>query len=154
MKSDSRSQPPASPRLDDETAADVARDGLRLQGAVPIEPDAPIAVMLAPGERLLTVRHMARVELLAGSDVSPALGGSLYLTDRRLVVLEPPLDLPLDDIRDVDIADGELLVLADRSGGVRIRIDDPRVLRVEISAARLAYRAACGSRSVGQADSR
>jgi hypothetical protein len=149
-----RRQRSAIPRLDDEAAADVARDQLRAQGVIPLEPGPSIAVMLAPGEHLLTVRHMAHVELLIGSDEPPTRDGALYLTDRRLVLVEPTLDLPLGDIRDVEVVDGGLMLLLDGSGGVRIHIDDPRVFRVEISAARSAHRVACGARPDGQSDSR
>ena len=154
MERVTRCQGPATPRLDDEAAADVARDQLRATGVIPIEPGPAIAVMLAPGEHLLTVRHMARVELLVGSDQPPTRDSALYLTDRRLVLMEPPLDLSLGDIRDVEVVDGELMLLAEGSGGVRIHIDDPRVFRVEIAAARSAHRVACGARPVGQSDSR
>ena len=94
------------------------------------------------------------VSLAQVDDKRVADAGDLYLTDRRLVLADSPLDVALEDIREVGIVDGELLLLVDRSGGVRIHIDDPRVFRVEISAARSAHRVSCGSRSAGQVDSR
>jgi hypothetical protein len=142
-------------RADDEAAADVARDALRSAGAIPIEPDPPVAVLLGPGERVLAVRHARGVALLAraGSDVA-SQACELYLTNRRLVVESPPFEVLLDDIREVGVLDDEVLLLVDRAGGVRIRTDNPRVLRVEIAAARSARRAGALGGSAGQSPSR
>ena len=140
---------------DDEAAADVARSALRAAGAIPIEPDPPIAVMLAPGERVLAVRHGARVELMART-AADEVGdpGDLYLTDRRLVVVARLMDIPLEDIREVGVLDGRLLLLIERCGGVRIHVEDPRVLRVELAAARTAVRGTQDGRTPGQPASR
>ena len=142
---------------DDEAAADVARSALRVAGAIPIEPDAPIAVMLAPGERVLAVRHAARVELLARTAIDEderAGPGDLYLTDRRLIVVAQPLNIPLEDILEVGVLDGQLLLLTERCGGVRIHVEDPRVLRVELAAARTSFRALEDEPTPGQPASR
>ena len=152
---DSETLRPCRSRADDEAAADLARDALRAAGVVPIEPDPPLAVMLAPGERVLAVRHAARVELLARTaDDAAANLGDLYLTDRRLVVVARPLDIPLEDIREVGVLDDQLLLLIERCGGVRIHVEDPRVLRVELASARAAARGTEDARTRGQPASR
>lgn len=154
MEPENRRQRPAT-APNDEAAADSARSALRYRGAVPIEPDAPIAVMLAPGERVLAARRATRIGSLSGaSGTSAGAAGDLYLTDRRLIHLsEPGLDILLEDIREAGVTEDQLLLLVGAEG-VRIRIDDPRVLRVHIGAARTARRAALNAVRRSQSKSR
>ncbi|HEX5826161.1 MAG TPA: hypothetical protein VFY23_01455 [Candidatus Limnocylindrales bacterium] len=125
-----------------EQAASNARLALRRSGIVPIEPDATVAVMLQPGEPLLAARRAAQLERQPAESrsASPRVG-DLYLTDRRLIHLGTPCtDLPLDAIREAEATDEWLLLRISGAEGLRIRVADPRVLRVAIAAARTAGR--------------
>jgi len=141
---------------DDEAAADAARRSLRLDGVVPIEPDMAVAVMLAAGERVLAARHGAHLEQLSPDDSRrEPLIGDLYLTDQRLLVLGSSLlELSLDRIREAGVANGRLLLLMGDGDGVAIRVEDPRVLRVAIGAARTSMRAAGRRHSRDQSEPR
>jgi hypothetical protein len=105
-----------------------------------IEPDAAIAPLLCPGEHVHTLRRGVMFELREpqdGSSVNQCGAGDLYLTSRRLVVLSrPELGVELEWIQEIGLAgDRLLLTLADGSG-VCLVVTCPRLLRVEISAAR------------------
>jgi len=143
-------------QADDEAAADAARRSLRLDGVVPIQPDMPVGVMLAAGERVLAARHGALLELLRPGDSSrEPLVGDLYLTDQRLIVLgSPVLEVSLDRIREAEVANGRLLLLMGDGDGVAVRVEDPRVLRVAIGAARTSKRAARQRPSTDQSEPR
>jgi hypothetical protein len=122
----------------DEAAADEARRRLRKQGIVALEPDARIGVMLAPGESVVAVRRDVSLERRKDvHDPGQALHGDLYVTTTRLVCLgQVPVDIPLAEIREVFVAVGALRLVVREGRGLEIRIEDPYLLRVEISAAR------------------
>ena len=70
------------------------------------------------------------------------LPGDLYVTTRRLVHLgRSTVAYSLDEIREADVAAGQLLLVVGDNRGVAIDVGDPRLLRVEIAAARAAARA-------------
>jgi hypothetical protein len=124
----------------DESLADDARRRLRDEGIVPIEPDAPAAVMLAPGEQVISIRRNVSVERRKDvRDPERALRGDLYVTTRRLLCLGTvPVDLPLVEIREAVIANGALRLVVGSGRGVEIRTGDPHLLRVEVAAVRMA----------------
>ncbi|MEI7743591.1 MAG: hypothetical protein WCK58_07560 [Chloroflexota bacterium] len=133
----------------DEAAARIRRDTLREMGVIPIEPDARIAVLLAADEQVVTVRREVTLERrLAWQGRGAGLRGDLYVTTRRLVHLgDVAVEYGLADVHEAVIAPGALRLIVGRSQGVEICTVDPRVLRVEIGAVRLA----AGDQAAGQA---
>jgi hypothetical protein len=127
----------------DAAAADLVRRQLRERGIVPLEPDPRIGTMVGPEERVVAVRHDVSLERRRGwRQPDGGIGGDLYVTTRRLVHLGPPtVEYPLADVREVVVATGALRMVVAGNLGVEIRVRDPRVLRVEIAAAREAARA-------------
>ena len=128
--------------VDDEAAALVARDRYRDGSIEPIEPDERIAVLLVPGEELFAVRRSALLDrrepqVGARCPAYPGLAGDLYLTSTRLVHLGRfTMEYDLDAIREAVVsAEHLLLVLCDGTGLI-LDLDRPRLLRVEIAAAR------------------
>ena len=127
----------------DEAAARDARARFRGGPIAPIEPDACIAEILAAGEDVLAVRRSALVERrqpppgTAGWPPGVGLGGDLYVTSSRLALVgRTTLTYDLDAIRDA-VVSGERLLLTLRDGaGVIVYVAQPRLLRVEIGAAR------------------
>jgi hypothetical protein len=133
----------APARSKDEDAAAAARARYRVEPMTLLEPDAAIAPRLTCGESLLAIRRRALLERRhdPSGAVGPGLEGDLYLTSRRLIhVGRPTLVFELDDIEEV-ITSGDRLLLVLRDGaGISIEVDQPRLLRVEISMARATAR--------------
>jgi hypothetical protein len=153
----------------DEADAIAARERYRADGIGTIEPDPEIAGRLADNERLIETRPGAmvgRAQLTgvggiggaAGEDGAgtassaahsvDALSGRLYLTTSRLVLLSRPADRPtdtelsvgLDDIEELACVGERLLVSLADGTGLTIDAGRPRLLRVQIAAARAASR--------------
>jgi hypothetical protein len=129
----------------DEAAAGEARERYRRQPMAALEPDARIGPLLAPGEQVVAVRRSAvlnRRQALPGSDAPTGLGGDLYVTSRRLVLVgRLTLSFALADIEEAMLS-GERLLLVMRDGqGASLDVGRPRLLRVEIAAARASARA-------------
>jgi hypothetical protein len=123
----------------DESAADVARDRYRTERIAALEPDARIAPLLFPGERLLAVRCSVVCDRESGPGGKAAgrVAGDLYVTARRLILLgRPAISFDLDDIEESGYS-GERLLLVMRDGtGISLDVAQPRLLRVEIGTAR------------------
>ena len=135
----------------DRAASDRARSRYRRASMAAIEPDAAIAPLLCPGERVHAIRRGVTFELREpqdGATVNRCGAGDLYVTSRRMLVLSRPvLDVELEWIREIGLAgDRLLLTLADVSG-VCLVVTGPRLLRVEISAARERVRQARSAKS-------
>lgn len=124
----------------DEHAADAERERLAHEPLPVLDAQADIVFQLAPGEQLHTERRAAFVERGQGG---PPWGGTLYLTSQRLVHIgnEAVEEVRLERISDIAVAMERLLLieLADGSD-LAIEIDQPRLLRVQVSAARAAQR--------------
>ena len=126
----------------DESAANAARRRFRSHGLEPLEPDGRIGPLLAAGEQLLAIRRDVGCDSRQRSDggapvVEP--GGDLYVTSERLVHLGKGVHtFDLDDIEDATLDDGRVLLLFHDGLGITIDADRPRLLRVQISAARAA----------------
>ena len=134
----------------DRVASDRARARYRRAPMAVIEPDATIAPLLSPGEHVHAMRRGVMFELrqpLDEATVNRCGAGDLYLTSRRLVVLSrQKFEVELEWIREIGLAgDRLLLTLADGSGVCVVTIG-PRLLRVEISAAREQARKAGGAK--------
>ena len=128
----------------DEAAAGEARDRYRTQRMSTLEPDARIAPLLAPGELLFAVRRSVMLDRhpsRSGPNLPPGVGGDLYLTARRLVLLgRIALSFDLDEIEEVGLS-GEWLPIVMRDGSsVALDAAEPRLLRVEIAYARAVAR--------------
>jgi hypothetical protein len=128
----------------DEASAGQARAQYRVQPLQALEPDARIAPLLIPGEHVLAVRRsvmLGRYPPRSGSDVPMGVGGDLYLTARRLVLVgRVTLSFDLDAIEEAGLS-GERLLLVMRDGSsVSLDVAEPRLLRVEIGSARAAAR--------------
>jgi hypothetical protein len=152
----------------DEADAIQARERYRNEGLQAIEPDPEIRDRLRPDEELVEMRPGAMVgrALLAGvggaageggAGTAPSaaqaavesLSGRLYLTTTRLVLLVRPTgDRPAESELSVGLADieelacvGERLLVSLADGtGLTIDAGRPRLLRVQIAAARAASR--------------
>jgi hypothetical protein len=152
----------------DETDAIQARERYRNEGLPVIEPDPEIGARLGQNEQLVEMRPGAMVgrALLAGvggaavedgvgtaSSAAQAgvesLSGRLYLTSTRLVLLgrltadgpvESELSVALGDIEELAVVGERLLVSLADGTGITIDAGRPRLLRVQIAAARYAAR--------------
>ena len=134
----------------DEAEADRARERYRT-GAMPaLEPGGRIAALLEPDEHVVAVRRSAFVDrrqpaagadARAGADAPTGVAGDLYLTSRRLIVTgRVTLSFELGAIEETMLS-GERLLLVLRDGrGASIDVSQPRLLRVEIAAARASAR--------------
>lgn len=126
----------------DEAAADRARARYRTHPLPSLPPDDQVGPLLASGERVLAVRRSALVDRrqpTPGEQASPGLAGCLYVTSRRLILVgRLTLAYELEVIEEAGLS-GERLLLVLRDGhGLAIDVAQPRLLRVELSAARAA----------------
>jgi hypothetical protein len=98
--------------------------------------------LLAAGEHVVAVRRSAlldRREPAVGSDVPTGLAGDLYLTSRRLVLVgRLTLSFHLDEIEEAMLSGERLLLVMPGGQGASLDVAQPRLLRVEIAAARVA----------------
>jgi len=128
---------------EDEAAAACARARYRKSGMEPLAADPQVRERLRPGEQVLAVWRNVAVDRLPAPDevVAPAVAtGDLHLTSTRLLHLSggPGRSIELDDIGDATVA-GERILLTMRHGqGIIIGADQPRLARVQLSAARAA----------------
>jgi hypothetical protein len=125
---------------EDEHAADAERERLASE-PLPVLGAHPDQVFQPwPDETIHAERRAALVE--RGQDLPPS-GGTLYLTSRRLVHVgsEAVEEIDLARIADMAVALERLLLieLADGSD-LAIEVDRPRLLRVQVAAARAALR--------------
>ena len=129
----------------DEAAADAARERYRTGPLPTLAPDARVAPVLRPGERVVAVRRSAlfdRRQPVLGSDIPTGLGGDLYLTTRRLILAgRLTLAFELDEIEDVMLSGERLLLVMKGGQGLSLDVGQPRLLRVEVAAARASARA-------------
>ncbi|HSK52383.1 MAG TPA: hypothetical protein VLA44_06465 [Clostridia bacterium] len=123
---------------EDAVAATVARTRYRLAGPETMPPDPAIAGSLVYGERLIARRSNAFVDRRQhGASVRPA--GDLYVTSRRLLVIgRQTLSIDLSDILDAALLDEQVVLLLSGGAALAIEAERPRLLRVQIAAARAA----------------
>jgi hypothetical protein len=128
-------------RTDEEDASD-ARRRYRNHGIEPIAPDVRIGPLLTPGEDVLAHhRNVGFERTQRSNEIEPfvRMRGDLYVTSARLVhVGLRVLTIELDDIDDAALV-GERVLLVTRGGvGIALDSDRPRLLRVQMAAARAA----------------
>jgi hypothetical protein len=127
----------------DEALAAEARQRYRTDGIPSLAPDPAIRQLLDEHEQALAVRRSAALDRREPPISSHPAGvaGDLYVTSRRLVLVgRHTLTFDLADIADA-VVSGERLLLVMRDGsGMTLDVDQPRLLRVQISAARAAAR--------------
>jgi hypothetical protein len=134
----------------DRVAADVARSTYHRATMAPLEPDPAIAPLLSAGELVLAVRRGVAIHVPA-LPPEPAQGGcpaaDLYVTSRRLLLRSNEVrGLELESIQEVAVVGG-LLLLSFRDGSaVSLTVTNPRLLQVEIAAARARTRTERGAR--------
>ena len=126
----------------DEAAADQARAAYRTRAMPALEPDTRIAPLLGPDEQVLAVRRSAMLDRRqpAPDPNTPAeLAGDLYVTSRRLVLVgRLTLSFHLDEIEEAMLSGERLLLVMPGGYGASLDVAQPRLLRVEIAAARVA----------------
>lgn len=131
-------------RVGDETAADAARAHYRTQPLPTLVPDDCIGPRLVVGERVVAVRQSALLERrqpTPGAHPPAGIEGRLYLTSRRLVLVgRPTLSYELEAIQEALLSGERLLLLLRDGQGLTLEVAQPRLLRVEIAAARTAAR--------------
>jgi len=124
----------------DERDADAERERLARE-ALPVVPSRAEQVFQPwPDEEIHAERHAAMVE--RGQDAPPS-GGTLYLTSRRLVHVgnEAIVEIDLERVADMAVALERLLLVELTDGSdLAIEVDGPRLLRVQVAAARAALR--------------
>jgi hypothetical protein len=118
----------------DEEAAAAARDRFRVAPVPAIQPDDSIRPLLERDESVHALRSRAILSA-PGGDGALGIGGTLYLTSRRLVHLgQVVVSVRLTDIEETSLA-GERLLLTLRNGeGLSLDADGPRLLRAEMAA--------------------
>ncbi|MDA8204033.1 MAG: hypothetical protein M0Z49_14995 [Chloroflexi bacterium] len=130
----------------DEAAADEARLRFRRDGPPTLPPDERIAQLLETGEHVVAVRHAAlldRREPSPGTRLTPGVAGGLYVTSRRLVLIgRLTLLVELEAIEDAVVSGERLLLVLHEGRGVALQVAQPRLLWVEIAAARASGRSA------------
>ncbi len=126
----------------DEAAAADARERFRHEPMPALAPDDRLRSMLESGEILLAARTGAILNTTTGTSPIPGYGGTLYLTNLRLVHIgQVVISIRLEQVRELSLAGERLLVTFDGGEGISLDLDRPRLLRVEIAAARAAARA-------------
>lgn len=124
----------------DEAAADEARARFRREGPPTLPPDERIAPLLARDERVIALHHAAlldRREPSPGTRLTPGVAGELYVTSRRLLLLgRLTLTIELEAIEDAVVTGERLLLVLHDGHGVALQVAQPRLLWVEIAAAR------------------
>jgi hypothetical protein len=129
--------------VEDETQADAARQRYQADGLPTIEADERLGPLLQHGEIPHAVHGSAMLELgSTGGNGRHPVGGTLYLTSRRLIHAgEQVMDVPLGTIEEMALALGRLLLIRLNDGlDLALEVSHPRLLRVQIAAAKAAAR--------------
>jgi hypothetical protein len=128
---------------EDEAQADEARERYQADGLPSIEADARLSPLLQPDEVPHAVHGSAMLEMgTTGANGRHPVGGTLYLTSRRLIHAgEQVTEVPLATIEEMALALGRLLLIRLQDGlDLALEVAHPRLLRVQIAAAKAAAR--------------
>ncbi len=121
---------------EDEALAEAARVRYRKDGIARIEPDDGMRSTLGSEEHLLALRDTASIVRRPLGDSLP-LSGRLAITNVRLFVDTPSTTLAsLEELDDVTLVADRLLVSLTSETGFTIETSHPRLLRVQLAAAR------------------
>ena len=128
----------------DEDTADAARRCYRAHGIEAVPADERIAPMLGPCERVYAVRREVRLDRRrSASAAGSALLGDLYVTSARVILVgRPTVAIDIEEIREAALSGDRLLLMMQDGTSAALDVDEPRLLRVQISAARAARRRA------------
>jgi hypothetical protein len=129
---------------EDEVQADEARQRYQAEGLPTLEPDDAFAALRQPDETPHAVHGSALLERGTGvADGTQLAGGTLYLTSRRLLHAGAQLtEVPLTAIEEMAVALERLLLIRLSDGSdLALEVEHPRLLRVQIAAAKGAARA-------------
>lgn len=128
---------------EDEAQADEAREQFQSTGLPVLAAEPRVAPLLQPDESVHAVHASALLEMGApGPSARHPVGGTLHLTSRRLLhVGERVTDVPLTTIEEIAIALERLLLIRLKDGlDLALEVSHPRLLRVQIAAAKAAAR--------------
>jgi hypothetical protein len=128
---------------EDESQADEARQRYQADGLPTIEADDRLSPLLQPDETPHAVHGSAMLEMgTTGANGRHPTGGTLYLTSRRLIHAgEQVTEVPLASIDEMALALGRLLLIRLQDGlDLALEVSHPRLLRVQIAAAKAAAR--------------
>ena len=122
--------------LEDDALATAARARYRSDGIGSIEPDHGMRSALGGDEQLLAVRQSASVERLAAG--ARPESGRLAITTERIFLLDGHAVTlaTLEELDDVTLVTDRLLVMLTSGAGFTISAPQPKLLRVELAAAR------------------
>lgn len=129
-----------SPAEMDEVAATAARRQYRAEGLTPLEPAADLGALLGAGERIFATRPQTVLQRRTRRDEpvdSASVTGDLVLTSARLILVgDRCLAFDLEDIEEAVLAEEQLLLVMRNGVGLSLAVAQPRLLRVQIAAAR------------------
>lgn len=127
---------------EDEAQADEARGRYQADGLPTLAADEGLSTLLQPDEIPHAMHASAMLEMGTGANGRHPVGGSLYLTSRRLIHAgEQVTEVPLAAIEEMALALGRLLLIRLQDGlDLALEVAHPRLLRVQIAAAKAAAR--------------
>ncbi len=126
----------------DAADADAARRSYRAHGMRALSADERIAPILRPGELVHAIRREATLDRRQPpSGSAAALAGDLYVTSDRVILLgRPTVILDIEKIREAGLSGDRLLLVMKDGTCAALAVEEPRLLRVQIAAARAARR--------------
>ena len=125
----------------DERAALELRGRLRTEPLTTIAPDAHVSELLDTGERVIALRDAVVVKHHPAAAAGPPRVVRLYVTTARLILVdETPWTIPLDQIDELSLSGEQILITLVNGEGICLDAGPPRLLRVQIAAARTGIR--------------
>ena len=125
-------------REQDAAAATVARARFRADGPDALPADPWIARLMVEGELLVAKRAEVAFDRRQSS-VRDRPVGDLYVTSERLILLgSSAITIALEDIEDAALIGDCVLLMLSGGAAIAMEADRPRLLRVQIAAARAA----------------
>jgi hypothetical protein len=125
-------------REQDAAAATVARARFRAEGPDTLPADPRIARLMVQGELLVAKRGEVAFDRRQAS-LRDRPVGDLYVTSERLILVgSSAITIALEDIEDAALIGDCVLLMLTGGAAIAIEADRPRLLRVQIAAARAA----------------